>query len=257
MTIALSDIEQVLLIFVRITTIVMLAPVFGFRVVPARVKIGISLILTYLLVPIVHDEAMAMPPHLLLLPTMILKEFLVGGIIGFATALLFVGIQASGQFVGVQMGFGIVNVLDPMTNQQISIIGEFQYILALLIFLAIDGHHFLLRAIERSFELVPLAAGRISGVCAERMIAMSADVFEIAIKIGAPVMAALFLVQIATAILARTVPQMNIFIVGFPLKIGVGLLGVWASMFFFLYVFKRMFAGLREDVFSVISALAP
>lgn len=255
MTFSLSDIEQVLLILVRITTIVMLVPVFGFRGVPARVKIGLSLMLTYLLVPIVYDEAMAMPPHLLLLPTMILKEFLVGAIIGFTTALLFTGIQASGQFVGVQMGFGIVNVLDPTTNQQVSIIGEFQYLLALLIFLAIDGHHFLLKALRRSFDLVPLSTGRISGICAERVIEMSADVFEIVIKIGAPVMVALFLVQIVTAILARTVPQMNIFIVGFPLKIGVGLLGVWASLFFFVYVFKKMFGGLQEDVFAVIKAL--
>ena len=257
MTVFLRDIEQILLIFVRITTIVMLVPVFGFRTLPARLKVCIGLMLTYLLVPVVYDEAMAMSTHLLLFPVSVLKELLVGGIIGFTSSLLFIGVQASGRFVGVQMGFGIVNVMDPLSSTQVSIIGQFEYLLALLILLAMDGHHFFLKAIGMSFDLIPLSAGRMSGACAEKLLAMTAGVFEIAIKIAAPVMAALFLVQVATGIIARTVPQMNIFIVGFPLKISVGLLTIWASLFFFLYVFKRMFAGLQENVLFVLKALSP
>jgi flagellar biosynthetic protein FliR len=247
--------EKFLLILVRVGGIMSVSPVFGHRNIPAFVKIGFIGILSLILVPIVPATGLSVEGSLTSIFGLVAKELLAGLLIGFSSMVLFMGVQLAGQIMGFQVGFAIVEVFDPSSAQGMSIIGQFQFILALLIFLAIDGHHLLINAVVQSFSIVPLGQITFSPASAEIIIRICVDIFAVAVKIGAPVIVTLFLTDVALGIIARTVPQMNVFIVGFPLKIGAGLLILGASMPFFNYVLTKMIQGMDRDLLRLIASL--
>lgn len=249
------QVQAFLLIFFRVLGVVAFMPLFGSRLVPKQAKVGLALLITLVLFPLIPVPGGALPTSLVSYGVLVVKELLVGLIIGFATDLIFMGVQLAGQLVSLQMGLGIADIIDPQANMQVAVIGRLKHFLALLIFLAISGHHFLLQALAASFDLVPPLQVSFSGMVVEKLVTMTAQVFEIAIKIGAPAMAALFLTNVALGIIARTVPQMNVFIVGLPLNIGVGLLTIALSFPFFLYLFKRLFLGLQQDIVLILHYL--
>jgi flagellar biosynthetic protein FliR len=135
--------------------------------------------------------------------------------------------------VGFQMGLSIANVIDPMTSEEVSIITDLQYLIAMLVFLTVDAHHIFLSAIAQSYNIISPLAFHFSGQLMQYIFDFSRDMFVIAIKLGAPLMAVMLFTNVGLGIIARTVPQMNIFIVGFPLQIATGLifLGLTAPMF--------------------------
>ncbi|RKY89480.1 flagellar type III secretion system protein FliR [candidate division KSB1 bacterium] len=241
--------------FVRIATILCTVPVFGFNAVPNAVKAGLAFLVSLVMYPIIDAGNFRIPIQLWPFIFLVLKEVTVGLIIGLSTAFLFVGIQMAGQLVGLDMGFGIVNVLDPLTGEQVSIMGQFQYVLALIIFLLMDGHHFFLQAIKASYDVIPVGGVVFSKMISGKIVEMSGKIFIIALKIGGPALAALFLTDFVMGIVARTVPQMNIFIVGFPLKISVGLLIVGLSLPLFIYVFDKLVEVFKHDVVQLIQIL--
>ena len=162
------------------------------------------------------------------------------------------------------MGFGMANVIDPLSSLQVPLIAQFQYLLAALIFLCIDGHHWLLQAIAASFKVISFSEVLSSTnsvllhpvKAAVFLVEMFRDIFIIAIKISAPTMVALFLTSVALGILARAVPQINIFILGFPIKIAVGLLSLATSLPLFVYVLQGLFLNMREDISALLSVIS-
>ncbi len=246
------DLAVLFLVFGRIVAIIALFPIFGHNNVPAMAKVGLSLLLSLILYPMVKTATFEVPVEVFPLIFLFTKEVFVGMAIGFTAVLLFAGVELGGTLIGMQMGFGIARVIDPQTRQQTSIIGQVQQLLALLVFLVIDGHHFLIRALTFSFEAIPVLGSRLTSTMATKLLAMGGDIFEIAVKIGAPVIVALLLTSVAMGILARTVPQMNIFIVSFPLKIGVGMLVLGMSLPIFLMVFRKLFAQFQTDFLALI-----
>ena len=237
-----------ILVLIRISAIVVICPVFGSRNVPPQVRIGLALFLSYLVYTTIGRTGFVIPKDLISYGMMAFGELLVGLVIGYVTTLIFAGVQLAGGIIGLQMGFGIVNVIDPLSRTQISLIAEFQFLLATLIFLVINGHHWILKAFVSSFDLVPVLGLSYRGAFMGKMIEMFSRIFVVAIKLGAPAIAVLLLISIAMGIIARTVPQMNIFIVGFPLKIGVGLLILALSLPFFASVFQKLFAQMIADI---------
>ncbi|MFC1732804.1 flagellar biosynthetic protein FliR [candidate division KSB1 bacterium] len=241
--------------FIRIATIIATVPIFGFNSIPIPIKIGLSFFISWILFPMYEQGDFIIPVDLLPFVLMCLKEVVVGLIIGISTQFIFIGIQMAGELVGLDMGFGMVNILDPTTGEHVSIIGQFNYLLAILIFLAINGHHFLLNALQSSFVAIPLGMAKFRHFVTTEMITMSKEIFIVAVKIGAPALVALFLTSFVMGIIARMVPQMNIFIVGFPLKISVGLVMIWVSIPMFGYVFTKLFGRLENSVIAVIQAM--
>ena len=195
--------------FVRIATILCTVPIFGFNAVPNTVKAGLAFLISLILFPVIEAGEFKIPVDLWPFILMVLKEVLVGLIIGIATAFLFIGIQMAGELVGLDMGFGIVNVLDPLSGEQVSIMGQFQYVLALLLFLSIDGHHFFLQAIKATYDVIPINGAVFAGGISGKLVQMSSKIFIIAIKIGGPALAALFVTSFVMGIIARTVPQIH------------------------------------------------
>ncbi len=244
-----KQIEIFILVFLRVSAIVATMPIVGNRTVPVRVKGGISLAIAFLLFPFVELH----PPPLEILPLglRMAGEVMIGIIIGFAGRLIFAGVQLAGQLAGFQMGFAIVNVFDPVTSAQVSIIAQFQYLLAMLIFLAIDGHHLFLYAIAESYRIVPPIDFHFSGELMQAIVELSKNIFIVAIKIGAPVTAMLLMISIGFGLIARTVPQINILIVGFPVKIAMGLIGIGLT----LPIFTRMISKIILDFGDTLKLL--
>ncbi|MCP4724342.1 MAG: flagellar type III secretion system protein FliR [bacterium] len=242
--------------FVRIATIIATVPVFGYSSIPMPIKIGLSLFIGWVLFPLIEAGDFLVPMEFLPFFILVMKEVIVGLIIGLAANFLFVGIQMAGELIGVDMGFGIVNIIDPMSGEQVSLIGQYKYILSLLLFLIINGHHFLLNALRGSFQAIPLGTANFRGVITDQIVVLSTEIFKIAIQISGPALASLFLTTFVMGIIARTVPQMNIFIIGFPLKIFVGLFMLAISLPLFVYVFGKLFSRFETSILSIIQVMS-
>ena len=179
-------------------------------------------------------------------------------IIGHTAYLLFTGIQMAGQIVDIQAGFGLVNVVDPTSNTQVSILGQFYQVIALLFFLAIDGHHILIRAVGDSFALIP--AGGFSWLTQANMAGpLLSDFFSrlfiIAFQVAAPSIATLFLVNLTMGLLSRTIPQMNVFIVGLPLNVLIGLGFTFLSLSLLGTVLNDVIGKMSESITQLLRAM--
>ncbi len=243
------------MVFLRVSAIMITIPVFGEAFVPARVKVGLSLLMAMLLFPVLELPAIKSSFDLFSLVLRIGGEILIGVFIGFTAKLIFAGIQLAGQLIGFQMGFAIANVIDPTRGSQISVIAEFQYMLALLLFLLMDGHHIFLYAIAESFRIIPPLGFHYSGQILQTMIGFINNMFVIAVKVGAPIIAILFFVSIGLGMIARTVPQINVFVVGFPLQIAVGLIGIGLTLPFFLKIVAGSFLQLQGEVSLLLNMM--
>ena len=239
-----SQFESLLFIFSRVAAIILFAPILGSAQVPARLKVGLALVFSVMIFPMVPIEALPEPRGLFDLAIHIATDAAIGLAIAFAVRLIFTAVQVAGTIVDFQMGFGVVNVIDPQTQAQVSITAQFQNILAVLIFLASDAHHFIIGAVVQSFDLINLAQVDFSNVTPELILRYFTSMFVVAVKIAAPIMAILFFLSVGLGLVARTVPQMNVFIVGFPLQIGVGLLMVALAMPFFSLVLQNQISEL-------------
>lgn len=245
--ISVAQFQIILLIFVRTIGIIALAPVFGHRTIANQAKAGLALALALFIFP-ATPTTQIVTANLLPYFFLVVRELIMGMMFGFVTKLVFIAVQFAGEIIGIDIGFGIVNVIDPISSEQISIIGTFKNLIALIIFLMIDGHHTILQALASSFKMVPLGGIQFNELLAQGLISMTATVFVMAIKIAAPVITALFLTSVALGIIARTVPQMNVFIVGFPLKIGVGMVMLAFSLPIFHVVLIKFFGEMGNNL---------
>jgi len=234
-----EQLELFIFILLRVSAMVVTIPIFGNRNVPVRAKGGLSLMIAFLLFPFIKFN---LPPlEIFSLILGMVGEVIIGTVIGLAGRLAFAGVQIAGQLIGFQMGFAVVNVFDPITSEQVSIIAQFQYLIAMLIFLAVDGHHIFLSAIAESYRIISPLDFHFSAELMQSIVEISKDIFIIAVKIGAPVITALLMTSIGFGLIARTVPQINILIVGFPLKIAIGLIGIGLGLPLFAKIMGTVF----------------
>jgi len=238
------------LIFVRVFGIVYFFPFFNSMSVPWQVKAGLAAIMSFIILPFFKFQVISF--DIWELGIAVIRELCVGLSLGFIIQIIFDGIHLAGQIVGYQMGFAIVNVIDPYMNTQISIIARFKGLLALLIFFSLNAHYLVISGLLKSFELVPIAGWTFKNRMAAQLVRWTGDIFIMALKIASPVLVTLFLTNIALALIARTMPQINVFIIGFPLEIGIGFLMLGITMPFFSWCFRQFFEkGLYEMWFNL------
>lgn len=253
--ITLSQFKVYFLITARMSGIFLIAPVIGSRNTPTLAKVGFSFFMALILYPIIKKPAI-IPDELFTYAGMVIKEVAVGIIIGFFAILAFVAVQFAGHLMDLQIGFGIVNIIEPQSGSQVSLIAQFAYLFAILIFLLFNGHHILINAVMTSYDTVPLAGFVFKGKILESLNAMTTQMFTVGIKIAMPVLAVLFLAEVSMAFVARTVPQINVFIVGFPIRIALGLVFTGLSLPFFVYVFKGAILQLQRDLAVLLKVMA-
>jgi flagellar biosynthetic protein FliR len=239
------------LILGRVSGLFLLAPVLGSKEMPRQVKLGLALMISMILLPVVRHPAAAIPTDFLPFTLLLGKEILAGLVIGYASTLVFLGVMVAGQIIDFQMGFSIVSLIDPITNLRISVVGQLKYLISLLIFLAINGHHLLLSALAKSFEVSPLSTFSITPRTTDNMIRLFCNLFVIALKIGLPAIGVLLMTSVVLGILARTVPQMNVFIVGMPLKIGIGFATIILILPFLVVYLEQLFNALPNELIKL------
>jgi flagellar biosynthetic protein FliR len=232
----------------------MFFPIVGSAQVPGRIKVGLILFVSIAVFPVVRATPMHDPKSLFELVVNLFSEITIGLAVAYSARLMFTAVQIAGTVVDFQMGFGVVNVIDPQTETQVSVTAQFQNILAILFFLALDAHHIIIGAIVESFFLINPFQINFSTFTPEIILLLFKATFVTAVKIAAPIMAILFFISVGLGLVARTVPQMNVFIVGFPLQIGVGLLMVGLSMSFFSIVVQGQIEQLPERFLGIMQS---
>lgn len=221
------------LTFMRVSLVVFLLPFFGGEFTPIQVKAAVCIVLTAAIWPdLAAIPGGAFPGHPWSIGLMLLSELILGLGLGLLVQFIFAGIQLGGQIVGFQMGFSMLSIGDPLSNQQIIITSFLANMVAMAVFLALNGHLYLLSALMGSFKLVPPGGLLLTPQSVTDMVGLSAGMFVLALKVSGPVIACLFMVELALALMARTAPQMNLLVLGFPIKIAVGFMfmGIMFSM---------------------------
>ncbi|MGE5381129.1 MAG: flagellar biosynthetic protein FliR [Methylocystaceae bacterium] len=240
--IALEDsLLLLLLIFARIAGLFSTAPVISARQIPMQVKGMMAFMMALILL---NGRAVALPPQITtpgFFVAALVVEAMVGYALGLVANVVFAGVQTAGQLMDMQMGFGIVNVLDPQSGIQLPLLGNFLYILSLMVYLAINGHHYLISAIYQSYDILPILAMHLNHGFVEFFIHLLGQMFILAIKISIPLVAAMFVADVAMGFMSRTVPQMNIFVVGLPVKIAGGLIMLLMFMPVYIWLTQVMF----------------
>ncbi len=256
LTIPLPQLQLFFLVFLRVGAIMITIPVFESRSIPQLFKLALAFTASLALFPLLGLEAVPISSSIIGLGIGAAGEILLGLVIGFSVKLIFAGIQLAGQMAGYQMGMAIANVMDPAESQQIPLLAQFNNLCALLIFLALNAHHWFIRALTQSYRLVPPFNARFDGALTEHLIQLAGKMFVIAIQVGAPIIATLLVTSVAFGLIARTVPQMNVFIVAMPLKIGVGLVFLGLSLPYFSAFLKKVFDGLGHHILVMLKLLS-
>lgn len=249
-------VEGFILAFIRAGVAIALMPVFGYHAVPMQVKAGLGFILALTLAPMAAQQIAAAPPGALPVVAAAAAEAVVGIFIGLVAALILVAAEMAGTLVGMQMGFDSVSLLDPLVQHEVNVIGQMQYLLAFVIFIALDAHHYLISALSESFRLIPLGGLVWQPQMTPFYSRLVADTIDIALKLAAPVLTIILISEVALGFVARAMPQMNVFIISFPLKIGIGLFALATGLPLFVYVISKAFNHFEAGIIRIIGMAA-
>lgn len=183
------------------------------------------------------------------------RSLVVGALLGFTINLVFTAVRYAGSIVGMQIGFAIVNSYDPMSNSQISVISQLYYLLAVLLFFVTGAHQILVAAMYQSCIVVPPFSSGDPVGGAWFLVREFGTVFTLGLQIAAPVVIVLLLVSASMGVIVKTVPQLNVLVVGFPIKIGVGLIAVGLSLVFFKQVTVSVMGGMQGTLADLLLAM--
>jgi len=215
--------------FVRILAMIASAPILGNRQVPVRIKVGLSILLTIVIAPTLATQPNVDPASALGF-LVIIQQILAGLAIGFTMRLIFTAIEMAGDIIGIQMGLGFAIFFDPKNSSYVPVIAQFLGILAVLIFLSLNGHLLMLEALVDSFSTFPVNSTTSSAIALHTLVSWGGSIFSNALQLSMPVIGTLLMANAALGILTRSAPQLNILAVGFPITLTVGFAAVLLSL---------------------------
>jgi flagellar biosynthetic protein FliR len=237
------------LIFLRISSCLVLMPIFGSKLIPAPSKALLCIIVAMVMFPVLKTSQslpMSWKDDLVLLA---MREVFVGAFLGFLTRFIFMGVEVAGQLLSITMGLSSVQLINPTFGESSTIMEQFETVLATLLFLALNGHHFLFEALFRSFQLAPVGVLSLSTQALGQTTMLVQEVFVIGIKLAGPIIAVTLFLNIALGIVGRAVPQINVFIISFPVNIMVGLFVFMVSIPLLVTVLDADFSTMSEHIF--------
>ena len=246
------------LIFVRVSSMIMTAPFFSSAAFPVRIKLFFALVTSILLYPVIPAQSVMIPvdSEALFLATTMFLEILVGVALGLVGQLIFAGLELAGRLISLKIALGFANVVDTMTEQQSTFISNLFTMLAVLVFLSIDGEKVYLNALAQSFEVIPVNQAQIQ-LAGPYMLEIATYLFIIGVQITSPFLIVLFLLDLSLAIFARIMPQANIMFIALPLKIGVGVILLILVVPYMPVAFDMMFQRMFDFINEVMGILVP
>ncbi|SNB47046.1 flagellar biosynthetic protein FliR [Geobacter sp. DSM 9736] len=251
----LNEFTLFTLILGRMAGIFTAIPLFGGKAVPAKIKMAVILAMALTLHPILRLGNTTLPTDPISLVLLVVCETLIGLALGLVSQTIFTAVEFCGQVIGMQMGLTIATMFDPTMGHQVSTMAAFQNLLAMLLFMTLGVHHIFIRSIVESYQLIPIGGWHISGELVSFIIDSVGNVFILGIKLAAPVMVALLATSVVLGIMARSFPQMNIFMVSMPLNIGVGFLILGLSLLVFLHTLQNAFGGVGQHIKALYKLL--
>jgi flagellar biosynthetic protein FliR len=247
--------QNFLLVTLRTGFLLFFCPPWDSRLIPQPVRIFSVLGLAFALTPVVSPFLPPFPTRWAEGVALVFREFLLGMGFGLVFRFLFAGVQMAGNLAAVQMGFGMATLLDPQTQAQNTLLAELLMLVATLIFLTMDGHHALLRLLARSFqEVPPIAGGSFPAGLFPYITGLGSMMYQLGVQLLAPVVALLFLVQLALGLVARAIPQLQVMVVGFPLTIALGLFFLSVTLLALGPALADQFAALKIPLERILWA---
>lgn len=247
--------HKYLMVSLRVGVLLFFLPPWDNRLIPGKIKVFFVLGLSLALTPTVSPYLPAFPASAFAALFLVLRELLMGLSLGLGFRCLFSGVQLAGHLVSLQMGFGMATLIDPQSQAQNTLLAELLTWVALLVFLAADGHHLLLVLLVRSFQEVPLTASlTVPQILGDFMPFLGKLMFSLGIQLLAPVLALLWLTQLALGLMARAVSQLHVMVVGFPLTIALGLFFLALTLVVLSGVLLEQFAALRIPLGRVLES---
>ncbi|MGE5399342.1 MAG: flagellar biosynthetic protein FliR [Ignavibacteriales bacterium] len=255
MNILVNDFVITLLIFLRIIAVFSSAPIFSNQSFPALGKIFLAGVVAYMTFLTLDIQKIHVDIDFFSIALFGLKEVVTGLIMGFTLNLVFYGISFAGMLIGTDMGLNMASVLNPMQETEVNVVGQLIDIFAIMIFFMINGHHYIIRAVVTSFKIIPLGKYSLTQPAFDLFIKYTAAVFVIAVKIASPIMVSYFLVHLAEGIIARVIPQMQVFFVTQPLKLGIGFLLLICILPIYMFFLKNLLQNYENSLFDLIKAM--
>lgn len=253
--VSVTTVQQALVCLARVSAIIASMPVFGSDMLPARAKVGLALMLVALISPVVDLDLNNIGFTPVSMGILMANEVIIGAMLGFVSRLIFTAVEFGGTVVGYQMGFAAANVYDPQNQRQVSLMSQFQNVFAILVFLAVDGHHIFMRTLVDSFELLPPGFIDLSGFAVPYIVELVSNMFVLAVRFSAPVLAVLLLSGLILGIMSRVFPQLNVFLLSFPINIGLALIIIGLTMTVVVSLLHNEFNALPERFTLLLEGL--
>ena len=222
-------ISPILWPFLRVLAVFTVAPVFSMRAIPMLVKVGLAFLVALYAQAVLTDQPVISVNGREALGA-VAQQVVVGLAIGFAVRLVFSAVELAGEIIGLQMGLNFASFFAPASNAQVSAVARFFGHMATLLFVVINGHLMVLMAVVKSFDSFPADGNFLQALGQMRLHELGASLFSSALWIALPMIALLTFVNLTLGIISRVAPQMNIYAVGFPVTLTVGLLGIAATL---------------------------
>jgi len=251
-----AEILAFAVVLVRVGGVMVFAPFFSMGAFPRYVKVIIPLIVALTLSPVLPRTMLPAEFSLAGIVVPMLGEVLIGVVLGLTAAFTFGALQLAGQVIGFQVGFSIVNIIDPQTQVKTSVIAILHNFLGLSFFLLINGHHWFFLAVSESFQFLPFGGVHLQGSLMEELVRLSAQMFVVGVQVAAPVIAVTICSDVVLGIIGRAAPQINILIIGMPVKTLVGLSGMSIAFYFLPDALSSMFIQLSEDLMRMVHGLS-
>ena len=251
--ILLPEFQSFLALIARIGGLLAAVPVLSGRTVPLKVKTALVLGLGIVLAPVIHLPTL--PFDSAVLAVGLAGEMAIGLTIGLAVRFFFSALELAGEFVGVQMGFGVVQLIDPATSQHTPIMGQFFTVLASLIFLSLNAHMLIVATIVSSYEAIPAFGASLPSELGEEVVHLSKQMFVIGLKLSAPVLITILVLNILLAMLGRAVSQINVFVLSFPVTIAGGLAVLALALPFMVQLLSREIEHLQNVIGDLLKVL--
>ena len=239
----------------RLTALVGSIPIFSSQQTPVKLRAALAIVLSLLLFPVLEKFIPNQPLTTLGLAVLLANESLLGFLVGLIARLIFTAVELGGTVIGYQMGFAAANVFDPQNQHQISLMSQFQNVFAILIFLALNIHHVFLEAIVYSYQVLPPGYFDFSGGAIPFLMGLVSNMFVLGVKFSAPILAVLLLSGFVLGLMARIFPQLNVFMISFPLNIGLSFLVIGLTLDMVANLLGREFDSLGEQFVQLFQLL--
>ncbi len=253
---SLYTFEYFLMILVRVASFVFIAPFFGMNNTPNRVKIGLSVFTSIILYQVLMPKNPLEYSGVIEFAIIVLKEGITGLLIGFAANICNSIVLLSGKIIDMEIGLAMMDIFDPSSNQQVAITGQFYNYLIMMLLIVTNMHHYILRALIDSFQVVPVNGAVFQwDHLLETMITYMADLMVIGFRIVLPVFAVSMILNCILGVMAKVAPQMNMFAVGIQLKILLGFTIMFLTISLLPSISNAVFREMKKMIVSIIEGM--